>query len=225
MRLTIINGSPRGASSNTGILMGHFEKGFLENPGNSIETLYVIKERPGFDKLIAAFLEAECILLAFPLYVDAMPGSVKEFIESLKPLKGRRPDLTMIYMVQNGFPETYHNRYVDRYLRKLTQRLGCVYGGSILKGGCEGLDVQPPFLVDKVFRRFYEIGKSFGENRVLDNALLAKLAHPEHLTSENIRQVIPMVNGFLWDSLLQKNNATELSFARPYLPGETADGS
>ncbi|MRR37224.1 flavodoxin family protein, partial [bacterium] len=199
MRLIIINGSPRGEKSNTSILMGHFTRGFLETEGNSIETIFLIKERPGFDKALTAFLEAERILLAFPLYVDAMPGSVKEYIEALAPLRGRRPDLTLMYLVQNGFPETCHNRPVARYLEKLTKRLGCLYGGSILKGGCEGLDVQPSFLVDKVFRLFYEVGKSFGRTGMLDEALLTKLARPEHMTPEQVAQVIPMVNGFLWD--------------------------
>jgi hypothetical protein len=216
MRLTVLNGSPRGEKSNTAILMGHFAEGFLETQGNSIDTIFTIKERPGFPDAQKAFLEAERILLAFPLYVDAMPGSVKELIEALAPLKDRRPDLTLMFLVQNGFPETCHNRPVARYLEKLTGRLGCIYGGAILKGGCEGLDVQPPFLVDKVFKLFHEVGRDFGRSGVLNEALLAKLARPEHLTPENIAQVIPMVNGFLWDSLMEKNGTKEKSFNHPY---------
>jgi len=216
MKLTVLNGSPRGEKSNTAILLGHFAEGFLETPGNTIDTVFTIKDRPGFEKSLKAFREAERILLAFPLYVDAMPGSVKDFIEALAPLKGTRPDLALMYLVQNGFPETSHNRPVARYLEKLTGRLGCRFGGAILKGGCEGLDVQPPFLVDKVFRLFREIGMDFGRTGILNEALLAKLARPEHLTPENIAQVIPMVNSFLWDALMEKNGAKEKSFARPY---------
>jgi hypothetical protein len=216
MKLTVLNGSPRGEKSNTAILLGHFAEGFLEKSDNNIETIFLIKDRPGFEKALTAFREAERILLAFPLYVDAMPGSVKDFIEALAPLKDKKPDLTLMYLVQNGFPETCHNRPVARYMEKLTKRLGCLYGGAILKGGCEGLDVQPPFLVDKVFNLFREVGRDFGKTGVLNDALLAKLARPEHLTPENIAQVIPMVNGFLWDSLMEKNGAKEKSFNRPY---------
>jgi len=216
MQLTVLNGSPRAEKSNTAILLGHFAEGFLETPGNVIDTIFLIRERPGFEKALKAFREEELILLAFPLYVDAMPGSVKDFIEALAPLKGTRPELTLMYLVQNGFPETCHNRPVARYLGKLTQRLGCRFGGAILKGGCEGLDVQPPFLVDKVFRLFREVGKDFGQAGMLNETLLAKLARPEHLTPENVSQIIPMVNSFLWDALLEKNGAKEKSFARPY---------
>ena len=217
MRLTILNGSPRGKKSNSAVLLSHFTRGFLESPGNSMETLHLINERPGFEKPKDAFFSAERILLAFPLYVDAMPGSVKEFIEKLEPYKGKRPDLRLMYLVQNGFPETCHNRPVQRYLEKLTSRLGCAYGGSIAKGGCEGLDVQPSFLVEKVFDLFYQIGISYGRTGLLDNDLLARLARPEHLSPENIAQVIPMVNVFLWDSLMDKNGAKDRSFDRPYL--------
>lgn len=216
MKLTFINGSPRGASSNTDRLMGHFIEGFLETPGNSVETFYIIKERPGFENILKAVEQAGTVIIGFPLYVDAMPGSVKEFIEALAPLKGRRPDLTVMYLVQNGFPETAHNRYVEKYCEKLTKRMGFRYGGAICKGGCEGLSVQPPFLVEKVFNLFRESGRSFGASGVLDSTLLAKLAHPEHLKPENVKQVIQMVNGFLWDQWMKKNGVEHLSFAKPY---------
>ncbi len=216
MKLTYINGSPRGVSSNTGKLMDHFISGFLETEGNSVDTFYVIKERPGFESIISALPGAEYILLGFPLYVDAMPGSVKEFIEALAPLKGKLPGLKIMYLVQNGFPETCHNRYVEHYCEKLTKRLGFIYGGAICKGGCEGLSVQPAALVDKVYNMFHEIGQAFGRTGQLDSALLARLAHPEHIKGDMVKQVALMVNGFLWDQWMKKNGVEHLSFAKPY---------
>jgi hypothetical protein len=216
MKLSIINGSPRGASGNTEKLLEHFTKGFTETPGNSVEIYHLIKERPLFEKLKGVFLDAEILMIAFPLYVDAMPGSVKDFIESLEPLKNKRPDLRIMFVIQNGFPETHHNRFVERYCGKLVKKLGCVYEGSICKGGCEGLTVQPPALVDKVFSGFYKTGKSFGEEGKLNAEVLKKLAHPEHLTPENMKLVIPMVNNFLWDGMLNKNNAMDKKFDKPY---------
>lgn len=216
MRLSIINGSPRGASGNTEKLLEHFTKGFLETVGNSVEILHSIKDRPDFTKEKDILLTAERLLIAFPLYVDAMPGSVKELIESFEPLKGKNPSLKLMFMTQCGFPETHHTRFVERYCEKLAGRLGCVYSGAICKGGCEGLTVQPPALVEKVFQRFYHLGKVYGETGELDPTILAKLAHPEQLTTENLKQVIPMVNNFLWDGLLKKNNALDKSFDKPY---------
>lgn len=216
MKLSIVNGSPRGASGNTEKLLEHFIKGFLETDGNSVETFYSIKERPSFSRLGELFLSAEIIMIAFPLYVDAMPGSVKEFFESLEPLKGKRPDLKIMFVIQNGFPETYHNRFVERYCEKLVKRLGCVYAGSICKGGCEGLTVQPPELVEKVFAGFYNVGRSFGGDGKLNPEIVKKLAYPEHLTPENMKIVVPMVNNFLWDGMLTKNNAMDKKFDKPF---------
>ena len=216
MKLSIINGSPRGASGNTATLLGHFIRGFTETAGNSVDTFFAIQHRPDFTGLKDVFLDAEVLMIAFPLYIDAMPGSVKECIESFEGLKGRRPDLRIMFMIQNGFPETYQNRFVERYCEKLTRRLGCLYEGSICKGGCEGLDVQPPNLVQKVFAGFYSVGKSFGETGALDPVILKKLAHPEHLTPEDLKLVVPMVNEFLWDNRFEKNNALDKRFDTPF---------
>jgi hypothetical protein len=60
------------------------------------------------------------------------------------------------------------------------------------------------------------LGKAYGETGELDDRILAKLARPEHLTAENLKQVIPMVNSFLWDDWMKKNNVIEKSFDKPY---------
>ncbi|HOO72962.1 MAG TPA: NAD(P)H-dependent oxidoreductase [Spirochaetota bacterium] len=216
MRLSIINGSPRATTGNTEKLLGHFIKGFLEKDGNSVEVLHSIKHRPDFIKEKEMFRDAERLLIAFPLYIDAMPGSVKELFESFEPLKGENTGLKLMFMVQCGFPETHHTRFVARYCEKLARRLECEFCGSICKGGCEGLTVQPPALVDKVFSRFHDLGAVYGETGELDPVILGKLAHPEHLTADNLKQVIPMVNAFLWDGWMKKNNVLEKSFDKPY---------
>ncbi len=218
MRLTIINGSPRGEASNTGALFSHFIRGFEETSGNRAEVLYIIKNLKTLNVLVDAFRTAEAVLLGFPLYVDTMPGSFKMFLEALEPLAGRDNNPPMGFLIQNGFPETYHNRFAARYMEKFAKRMGCRCFGSILKGGCEGLSIQPAFLTEKYFTYLYEIGKAFGERGVLDERLLEKLAQPEHLTSENIAQVVPFVNKALWDSQLEANGALEKSFDRPYQP-------
>ena len=48
-----------------------------------------------------AFEKAECVLLGFPLYTDAMPGIVKAFIDRLEPFIGRKHNPPIGFLVQS----------------------------------------------------------------------------------------------------------------------------
>jgi len=218
MQLTFINGSPRGKGSNTERLMEHFIRGFLETEGNTVRTEHLARHRKDLGALIGVIAASECVILGFPLYMDAMPGLVKELIEAMAPpaLAGARPALGVV--IQCGFPETVHNRYIERYCEKLARRLELRYLGGILKGGCEGLDIQPAFLTDVYFRVFYAIGVEFGRTGAFDAKLLEKLARPERLTGEQMQQLIPFVNKALWDSQMEANGVLDKSFDRPFQP-------
>jgi Flavodoxin-like fold len=218
MRLTFINGSPRGSKSNTGRLMDHFIKGFLETEGNCCEIEYLTKNRRSLTALAEKFAEAENVIIGFPLYVDAMPGSVKEFFETLAPYMGKANNPALGFVIQCGFPKTSHNRQVEKYCVKFSRRMGCRYLGSILKGGCEGLDIQPNFLTDKYYQYFYLLGVEFGKTGKLDGIILEKLARPEHLKAENMAQVIPFINQALWDAQMEKNGVLDRSFNKPLMP-------
>lgn len=218
MQLMFINASPRGTKSNTGRLLDHFIRGFLETPGNACEVEYLVKHRKNLSLLTEKFRRAENVIIGFPLYFDAMPGSVKEFLEALAPLTGQTNLPALGFMIQCGFPETAHNRFVARYCEKFTRRIGCRQLSSILKGGCEGLDFQPPQLTQKSFELLNLLGADFGHTGKIDEELLAKLARPEHLTAQNLAQVIPFVNQALWDSQLENNGVLDRSFDRPLLP-------
>jgi len=85
------------------------------------------------DEFVQAFAEAECAWLGFPLYTDAMPGIVKHFIDALEPLAGRKNNPPLGFLVQSGFPEGLHSRYVERYLEKLAARLGSPTWGRLSK--------------------------------------------------------------------------------------------
>lgn len=198
--------------------MAHFIRGFLETAGNACETKYLARHGKDIKKLTEIFAASENVIIGFPLYVDAMPGSVKEFLEALAPLAGRKGNPALGFMIQCGFPETSHNRYVARYCEKFSLRMGCPSLGSILKGGCEGLDILPTFLTDKYYTLFHMIGVQFGKTGRLDPALLEKLARPEHLTPENISQVIPFINQSLWDAQMEKNGVLDKSFDKPFNP-------
>ena len=132
MKLTVYNGSPRAKGSNTKVLLEHFINGFVTTEGNTYELVYLVRVKES-DNFVKLFQEAEQVLLAFPLYWDAMPAIVKVFIESLEPLCGREGNPDIGFMVQGGFPEAIHSHYVERYLEKLAGRLGWRYKGPVIK--------------------------------------------------------------------------------------------
>ena len=104
MQLTVFNGSPRGRKGNSQIVLDQFLKGFEATLGNSYE-LYFLNRLQDMDQLVQAFGEAETVLLAHPLYTDAMPAIVKAFIEELEPYLGRENNPSLGFIVQSGFVE------------------------------------------------------------------------------------------------------------------------
>jgi len=240
MKLTVFNGSPRGKESNTGTLLEHFLKGFIETQGNIYELAYLIrvKER---NKFVELFREAEQVLVVFPLSNDAMPSIVKGFIESLEPLCKRADNPAIGFIVQSGLPEPIHSRYVERYLEKLAVRLGCRYQGTVIKGGVEAIRI-PPLLdkkihkwicqigqvtdfagvghfidTEKLYRTFYGLGRTFGKVGEFDREIVTKLARPEKLTRFGFWVFQTVVHNLYFNLLLKRNNAFAKKSDRPYV--------
>jgi len=220
MQLLVFNGSPRGKGSNTKVLLEHFLNGFMETPGNTHEIVYLnhIKKQDEFVKL---FQQANHVLLAFPLYTDAMPAMVKTFIESLQPLCGHNNNKTIGFIVQSGFGEAIHSRYVERYLQKLATRLDCRYVGTIVRGGGEGIKDMPPIMTKGVFKSFHELGSIFGDTGIFDEKLMHRLAKRDRFSPlAKLLLTILGAIGFLdagWNNQLKKNGAYEKRYDKPYL--------
>jgi len=216
MKLTVFNGSPRGEGSNTRILLEHFINGFMTTEGNTHELAYLVcVEESG--NFIKSLQEAEQVLLAFPLYIGAMPAIVKTFIESLEPLCGRKGNPDIGFIVQSGFPEAIHSRYVERYLEKLAVRLGCSYMGTVIKGGGESIRAMPAWMNKKLLKSFYELGKTFGESGKFNKQIVLELAKPERYSKFRFWIFRLLAHNSYWNPTLKKNNAFKQRFAKPYL--------
>lgn len=218
-RLTFFNGSPRGAKGGTELMVSHFIRGFESVPGRTTQVYHLnrIHDREIFQ---AAYGEAESVLLGFPLYVDAMPGQVKAFIESLEVYRGRTNNPPMAFLVQSGFPEALHSRYVERYLEKLAARMGAPYAGTLLRGGVEGILSAPEKVTGPIFENLYQLGRGFAETGALDPARLQALVMVEKFPWYTIPvfkllQLTGLANsGF--DQMLKANGVYEQRYARPY---------
>jgi len=217
MRLMLCNGSPRGKGSNTAILLKHFIAGFMATPGNMHDLAYLtrLKEHPS---IAEKFRQTDAAIIAFPLYTDSMPAIVKDFIETLDAAEGNMPALGFI--VQSGYPETVHSRFVEKYCEKLARRLNSKYLGTIIRGGVEGIQVKPPFLTRRLFMAFRSLGRHFGVTKEFHPIILKKLAGKERMSAIGrlmfrIFQVTGLSNLY-WNKLLKKHGVYERRFDRPY---------
>jgi len=219
MKLTVFNGSPRMEKSSTKILLDHFLDGFSSVEGNSYEIFYLGQVKKGAT-FVKAFEESEMVLLGFPLYTDSMPGQVKAFIESLAQLCNRENNPAIVFFVQSGFPEAFQSRFVERYLEKLAKRLGSLYIGTMIKGGCNRIDEQPQWMMKPVYKLFSRLGAVLGKTGELDKQLLTKLAQPEKLSAFQrlffwLLSKTP-ISTLWWDKCCRENNAFEKRFDTPY---------
>lgn len=219
MKLTVFNGSPRGKASNTRILLDHFLRGFSSQGQHSHEVWY-LKNHRDHPPLIETFRQSEAVLLAFPLYTDAMPAIVKQFIECLPSFSRVTDPPVIIFLVQSGFPEAVHSRALERYLVRLACRLGMEYRGTIVRGGVEGIKVKPPWMTRSLRRTMEHLGRHFASCGQLAPRLLKSLAPRERMGWVSLRlfgllKRLGLTN-FYWNSQLRRNNARQHSRAHPF---------
>ena len=215
-RMTVFNGSPRGRRGNTPILLGEFMRGF----GGEYEMHHLVRVKEVREQM-RAFTEAECVWLGFPLYTDAMPGIVKHFIEALEPLRGRADNPPIGFLVQSGFPEALHSRYVERYLEKLAARLGSPYLGTIVKGNGEAVKSMPPEATQGLFEKLQSLGGNFARTGQLNTETLRTIARPERFPAilGPVFQVFlrTPIGHFYFDNMLKQNGVYEQRFAKPFV--------
>ncbi len=127
------------------------------------------------------------------------------------------PDIGFI--VQNGFLEAAHNRYVERYLKKFASRMGCRYIGTIIKGGGEIVRAMPA-QYRKAFDILYQLVQIYGETGHFDSELVRNLAKPEKFSKPVVLifKVLLKTKPFrsYWNNMLKENGAFEKRFDRPY---------
>jgi multimeric flavodoxin WrbA len=219
MKLAIFNGSPRKTKSNSTILIQKFLKGYYnyDHPYVDIHYLADTSKNP---EHIEKFIEADTVIIIFPLYTDAMPGQVKYFLESIENFDSSRKSVGFI--VQSGFPEAYHSTFIEKYLEKLSITMCWNYLGTVIKGGVEGIQIMPPLMTKKLYSHFEKLGSYFASTEKFDPKIINKLRHPYRLSYFRLFFFkIGIKTGFAnfyWDMKLKENNAYERRFAQPHIP-------
>ncbi len=227
MRRLLLNGSPRGEKSNSRLILSWLAQGISTEAASSAGTSSA--DLPVLDlaktaKLEAhkqAFLEAEHVVLALPLYTDSMPGIVKLFFESLASVDAARlKGKSLAFIIQSGFPESIHSEALAKYLARLCARLGCIHAGTIIKGGVEGIRIMPPNMTRKLMENFIRAGRELAADGRFSSSLIEAMARPRTLSPFRQAAFKLLSNtgatNFYWNLMLKKHKAYARRFDAPY---------
>lgn len=220
-KVIIYNGSPRGKKSNSLILIQHIvegmkSKGLLED---AYEVRHLALQR-NHDLWAEDFWNHTRHIFVFPLYVHSMPGIVMKFFEKLTPLQ-EKDAVQMAFFVQSGFMESYQSTYLLPYLAHLPSRLNAVYGGTLIKGSMEGIQIRPEKSLTKLFDQVKTLGASYIEKGVFDYEIADEFKKPYKLTGtwKTIYKSLKWtgIMNFYWNMQLKKNGVMKNRFDQPYM--------
>ena len=216
MHLVIISGATRPQSkSNTAKVIAAFQKGFEEN-GNTTEVWY-LSDRRQWKRAANAFEQNERILIAFPLYVENIPGILLEFLSGITPKQA--PGTKLAFLIQGGFPEASQSRCCEAFLETLPVQLGCDYAGTLIKGDMFGTSRVDEKTREKMLAPFTQMGRTFAQTGCFEKTAVDAFAGPEYMPEKQIRMynlVGKHISRFFMGRIAKKLGCKEKLDARPY---------
>jgi len=223
-RTLFLNGSPRGRESNSRLLISWLLEGYGEAvgaPDPASIPIFDLARRAERAAQHRALLDAEEIVLVTPLYTDSVPGIVKDFLESLAGLdpaaiRGKR----LAFVIQSGFPEPLHSETAALWLARFCEKRGFAYAGTLVRGGVEGIRVQPESWLRGIKKDFRSAGRELATAGIFSNSLRRKVAGRRTM-GPTTRLVYPLlsltgITNFYWNMMLKKHGAFARRFDAPY---------
>lgn len=216
MHFVIISGATRPQSkSNTAKVITAFQKGFEENC-NTTEVWY-LSDRRQWKRAAQAFAQNDRILIAFPLYVENIPGILLEFLSGLSPKQA--PGTKLAFLIQGGFPEASQSRCCEAFLETLPAQLGCEYAGTLIKGDMFGTSLVDEKTREKMLAPFTEMGRIFAKTCCFEKTVADNFAGPEYMPEKQIRMYNLFgrhISRFFMGRIAKKLGCKEKLDARPY---------
>jgi multimeric flavodoxin WrbA len=227
-RRLFVNGSPRGRESNSALLLSWIAKGMAAAGIADAASIPVVDlaRKGGLAAQIEAFLGADEVVIAFPLYTDSVPAIVKRFLEALSvrgpvEIQGKR----VAFVIQSGFPEPVHSETVAAWVARAAGRLGLTHAGTLVRGGIEGIRIQPANMTKKTREAFERAGREFAASGTFPPELARDIAG-KRLLSPIGRAAFKLISltgltNFYWNMMLKRNGAFDKRFDAPYGPAYT----
>jgi multimeric flavodoxin WrbA len=148
-RALLIVGSPKAQPPSTSSLLGSYVLEHLEARGWETETftLRASLNRPeGEGELLSSVERAGLILLAFPLYADALPYLVTRALAVIAAHRGAGSDPApqrLVGIVNSGFPEAHQSSLALAICREFAAQTGFTWAGGLSLGGGGMIGDQP----------------------------------------------------------------------------------
>jgi len=215
MRLTLLNGSPRGKRSNSQVILRWFQEGF-----ESDFEVFNINQPRFFEKAIDDIVLSDTILLVVPLYVDSMPAQVLRFFEVLNEQREQLAGKRIGFFIHSGFSEGYQSYSLRDTLERIAFKLGLDLLPSVIMGGSEGVRLMPDNYQKKNRNAVIGLGRELKEQGTFTNTFTDILIKPIRLSKTRQTVMKTMIKTgtmqLYWNNWLKRNNAYEKRFARPY---------
>jgi hypothetical protein len=144
-RALLIVGSPKTKSPSTSGVLGGYLLERLQERGWETESLTLkagLQQEKGKQDLVLSVDRANLLLLAFPLYIDALPFLVTKALEVIAVHRqGKHQDLPQQLFVisNNGFPEAHQNTPALAICHRFSVQSGMSWAGGLAMGAGEAL--------------------------------------------------------------------------------------
>jgi multimeric flavodoxin WrbA len=218
-RAVLLVGSPRTRKSTSASLGGYlFEQ--LNLRGIETETIQLYTSLNSPERMKAMFEaidNADLVVLAFPLYVDNLPGPVISALERIALHRAQKPTSPRFAAIANcGFPGAHHNDTALAICAEFARPAGFEWLGSLALGMGEGLVHGAP--LNQLDGRAAPIKKSLA---LAAEALAEGQPIPEGARNLLARPVIPaslykLFGSWGWKQQAKRYGAQHHLQARPY---------
>ena len=198
----LVVGSPKTLSQSTSGVLGNYIFDRLKEQKWRTESLTLktdLETPDGEAALISAVDRADLLVLAFPLYVDALPYLLTRALEVIsvhrRNTAQRRP-LRLFVISNNGFPESYQNNVALAICRNFALSTDMLWMGALAMGAGESIISGSPLT------RKSELGFPLTKIQLALKTSADALARGQAVPAKAARSLagvpIPFIPSFVW---------------------------
>ncbi|MBP1906772.1 multimeric flavodoxin WrbA [Paenibacillus turicensis] len=137
MKIALINGSPKGRSSNSGLFLNILKP--LIEEGNEL-TSYRVNSKQLNVEQFQEINEADAIVVAFPVYFDAIPSHLLRMmveLENYRKTEKSNKEIVLYALINNGFFEGQQCKTAANIVENWCKRCSFRFGMAIGHGAGE----------------------------------------------------------------------------------------